>query len=125
MRVQDLERAIVQCKKFFVSPRHGRAVYEYDDLREVLASNKVDASNVNNHIMGRMIARFGGFVLHQAEINGRRVSTVQATPERIADLRRLVSTYVDKPSKGPNGKRVSSFGDRAGYGGHVGKKARF
>jgi hypothetical protein len=106
MRTQDLERAIAQCKKFFVSPRTGRAVYEYDDIREVLASNKVDVSNVDNGILGRMIGRFGGFVLAQTEIGGRRVSTVQAAPERVEQLRALVASYVDKPSKF-HGKRIA------------------
>jgi len=108
MRTQDLERAIVQCKKFFVSPKHGRAVYEYSDIREVLATNKVDATKITNGMMGRMIARFGGFVLHQSTIGGRTVSTVQAAPERIEQLRKLVSSYVDKPSKGSNGVRFGA-----------------
>lgn len=119
MRVQDLERAIVQCKKFFISPRHGRAVYEYADLLEVMKSNGVDVKNIDNRIMGRMIAKFGGFVLHQSKINDRIVSTVQASPERIAELRRLVATYVDKPSKGSNGVRMATFSTQ-----HP-KKARF
>jgi hypothetical protein len=104
MRTQDLERAIAQCKKFFVSPIHGRAVYEYDDIRAVMIANKVaGVEKVTNGIMGRMIGRFGGFVLHQSKIGDRLVSTVQATPERIDQLRKLVSQYVDKPSKN-NGK---------------------
>lgn len=118
MRVQDLERAIVQCKKFFVSPRHGRAVYEYAHLREVLISNGVDITKVDNQTMGRMIARFGGFVLNQSKIGDRVVSTVQASPERIADLKRLVSTYVNKPTKGHNGKQMN-------FGAHIGRQARF
>jgi hypothetical protein len=110
MRTQDLERAIVQCKRFFVSPKHGRAVYEYDDLRAVLVSNKVDGMDkVTNRIMGRMIGGFGGFVLHQVTIGGKVISTVQAAPERIEALRRQVALYVDKPNKGPtNGMRPPS-----------------
>lgn len=119
MRTQDLERAIVQCKKFFISPKHGRAVYEYDDIRVVLESNKVDLSKVTNGMMGRMIGGFGGFVLHQSIIDGRTVSTVQATPERIEQLRKIVSTYVDRPSKGNNGYRVQMQKK------FTGKKARF
>lgn len=104
MRTQDLERAIVQCKKFFISPRTGRAVYEYADIREVLTANKVDHSRIDNGIMGRMIARFGGFVLNQSDIGRKRISTVQAAPERIEQLRKVVGQYVDKPSKN-HGKR--------------------
>lgn len=121
MRVQDLERAIAQCKKFFVSTRHGRAVYEYSDIVDVMKSNGVDVSKIDNNILGRMIGRFGGFVLAQSEIDGRRVSTVQAAPERIEQLRKQVACYVDKPS-GNKGKRIAFSTNGQKYSG---RRARF
>jgi hypothetical protein len=123
MNTSDLERAIANCKKFFVSPRTGRAVYEYDDIRAELALLKVAGlEKMSNAMIGRVIAKLGGFVLDQCNAGGEKRSTVQATPERIEKLRQQVKLYVSKPSKGHNNTNNPLFhAQRAKFG----RKARF
>lgn len=120
MNTQDVERAIAQCQKFFVSTRTGRAVYEFADLRETMKANGVDhIDNVTNNVLGSIISKLGGFTLSVSGTGGERRSTVQAAPERIERLRAQVKSYVSKPSKKHPGVVKVVFGNK-----HV-KRARF
>jgi hypothetical protein len=124
MITSDLERALAACSHSDVSERTGRITIRYDELRARLMAMGIDESRIPTTLIGRLIGKLGGFELCRIEVDGVRISTIQATPEVMKALRARVKDYVNRPST--RDKNVSkNFVGFAGAKRYNTKRAKF